>query len=173
MARHNAKTRKKPAPAKAARPVGRPLGFESSFCERARKLCLLGLTDGELADHFEVSESTINKWKVRFPKFLQSINAGREPADAEVAASLYKRATGYTRRIVKTVDDSDGKQLVHVTEEEVAPDALAAQRWLHNRQRRRWRDPTEEGLNGAFGGLATILASIDGQTKGIDQTSEE
>ncbi|MCV5597561.1 hypothetical protein OFN66_28085, partial [Escherichia coli] len=46
---------------------------QEAYAEQARKLCLLGYTDAELADFFEVSESTINKWKLDYPKFSESI----------------------------------------------------------------------------------------------------
>ncbi|MCV5625819.1 hypothetical protein OFN31_29725, partial [Escherichia coli] len=47
--------------------------YQEAYAEQARKLCLLGYTDAELADFFEVSESTINKWKLDYPKFSESI----------------------------------------------------------------------------------------------------
>lgn len=58
----------------------------SEFNEQARKLCLLGATDSELADFFGVCERTINNWKSEFPAFLQSIDAGKISADAIVKA---------------------------------------------------------------------------------------
>ena len=42
---------------------GRPTKYKAEYAEQARKLCLLGATDMEMADFFEVSEFTINKWK--------------------------------------------------------------------------------------------------------------
>ena len=46
--------------------------IKRAYAEQARKLCLLG-TDAELADFFEVSESTINNWKFDYPEFSESI----------------------------------------------------------------------------------------------------
>ena len=37
--------------------MARPTKYQEAYAEQARKLCLLGYTDAELADFFEVSES--------------------------------------------------------------------------------------------------------------------
>jgi uncharacterized protein YjcR len=57
--------------------MARPTKYQEAYAEQARKLCLLGYTDAELADFFEVSESTINKWKLDYPKFSESIKKGK------------------------------------------------------------------------------------------------
>lgn len=57
--------------------MARPTKYQEAYAEQARKLCLLGYTDAELADFFEVSESTINKWKLDYPKFSESIKRVR------------------------------------------------------------------------------------------------
>ncbi len=57
--------------------MARPTKYQEAYAEQARKLCLLGYTDAELADFFEVSESTINKWKLDYPKFSESIKKVR------------------------------------------------------------------------------------------------
>ena len=50
--------------------TGRPSKYQPSFNARAEKLCRLGATDKDLADFFEVSEMTINNWKLKHPAFL-------------------------------------------------------------------------------------------------------
>lgn len=57
--------------------MARPTKYQEAYAEQARKLCLLGYTDAELADFFEVSESTINKWKLDYPEFSESIKKVR------------------------------------------------------------------------------------------------
>lgn len=47
------------------------------------KLCLLGATDKELGDFFNVTEQTINNWKKDFPSFFESIKRGKIDADAK------------------------------------------------------------------------------------------
>ncbi len=68
------------------RPVGRPILFRDEYVEWAYKLCLLGATDVELADFFEVSEDTIYRWKKVRPEFSEAVRRGKANADAEVAA---------------------------------------------------------------------------------------
>ncbi len=68
--------------------MARPTKYQEAYAEQARKLCLLGYTDAELADFFEVSESTINKWKLDYPEFSESIKKGKAVADAEVSDRL-------------------------------------------------------------------------------------
>ena len=73
---------------------GRDSKYQVEYADQAKKLALLGLTDSEMADFFEVAESTFHKWKHDFPAFSESIREGKVEADANVAATLYRRATG-------------------------------------------------------------------------------
>ncbi len=128
--------------------AGRPTDYKEEFNEQAHKLCLLlGATDKQLADYFEVSEKTINTWKAKHPEFLQSIKEGKEFADAKVAESLYKRALGYTHPEEK-IFCSEGQIVTHETEKHYPPDTGAAMAWLKNRQKDKWRDKQEVELGG-------------------------
>ena len=124
------------------RPVGRPTLFRDDYVEQAYKLCLLGATDAELADFFEVCERTINTWKEDYPEFLQSIKAGKASADAAVAESLYKRALGYSH---PDVHISNFQGMITVTDivKHYPPDTGAAFIWLKNRQPHKWKDKVE------------------------------
>ena len=42
---------------------GRPSKYLPAHNEQARKLCLLGYTDDQLADFFNVAVSTLTNWK--------------------------------------------------------------------------------------------------------------
>ena len=87
---------------------GRPSLYREEFAEQARKLCLLGATDQELADFFEIDVRTIYDWKRTKPEFSQAIARGKMLADAEVAAKLYERACGYTHGAIKIYRADDG-----------------------------------------------------------------
>src|SRR5690554_6233051 len=104
---------------------GRPTKYKAEFAEQARKLCLLGATDADLAEFFEVSEQTVNTWKKAHPKFLESIKKGKVLADAEVAARLYERATGYSHPEVKVFQNA-GEIITHEVEKHYPPDTTAA-----------------------------------------------
>ncbi len=140
---------KEPRP-EEAKPIGCPTKYRAIYDEQAFKLCLLGLVDSELADFFEVEESTINNWKKEFPSFLESMNRGKKIANAEVAASLYKRATGFERPdSVKIFMPANASKPVYAKYTEYfPPDASAAFRFLLNREPDKWRDKREVKLEG-------------------------
>lgn len=135
-------------------PEGRPTKYDPAFAKQAMKICLLGATDNEIADFFEVSVATINNWKKEYPEFLESIKEGKKNADLNVVTALYESAQD---RIVKeqqaikvrSVSLKDGKRVederVELVEvEKVIPaDFRSQQFWLKNRQPDKWRDKQE------------------------------
>lgn len=143
--------------------MARPSKYKPEFAEQAVKLCRLGATDKELADFFEVAESTINKWKEDYPEFSESLKAGKGLADAEVAEKLYKRATGYEHPAVKIVANANtGQEHVVSYTERYPPDTTAAIFWLKNRRPDLWRDKTEQKSEVAVtGGVVMIPAKND------------
>ena len=96
---------------------GRPSEFDPAMCEQVTKLCLLGATDEQLADFFEVCVATIYNWKLKHPEFVEAIREGKEDADAKVAKSLYQTA----------IDGNTTAQIF----------------WLKNRRSKEWRDKQE------------------------------
>lgn len=136
-------------------PVGRPSSYKPEYAEHARKLCLLGATDAQLGDFFDVDERTINNWKDAHPEFFQSLKAGKEKADALIAYSLYHRALGYKHDAVKILTVADGNNAgSHVEQvpyvEHYPPDTTAAIFWLKNRRPDLWRDKTETEHTGTL-----------------------
>jgi hypothetical protein len=135
--------------------------YKKEFNEQVYKLCLLGADDKKIADFFDVSESTLNTWKITYPEFLESIKRGKENADAAIAESLYHRAKGYQGKETKFFQ-KEGK-VIDTREVTVdhPPDTTACIFWLKNRHPEVWRDKQElhstvnmpqfnviEGLNG-------------------------
>ena len=62
---------------------------------------VLANLDKQLADFFEVAESTLNLWKLDFPEFSEALKLSKEEADKRVEQSLYRRALGYSHEAVK------------------------------------------------------------------------
>ncbi|MES2782604.1 MAG: hypothetical protein V4657_07405 [Pseudomonadota bacterium] len=137
-------------------PAGRPTDYKAEYATQAQKLCDLGATDTDLADFFEVTERTINRWKINFPEFCQSLKLGKDAADDRVEQSLYRKATGYTFNSEKIFQNS-GEIIRANTVEHVPPSDTAAIFWLKNRRGDKWRDKQEIDLN-ATGALADIIA---------------
>ena len=71
-------------------------------------------------------------WKKQHPSFFQSLNDGKHFADAEVAASLYQRALGYSHKEQRVFNESGKPTIVEVVKE-YPPDTAAAFIWLKNR----------------------------------------
>lgn len=115
-------------------PVGRPSKYKPEYAEQAHKFALVGLTDVQMADYFEVSESTFSLWKNEYPELSEALKSGRQAADANVGKSLYSKAL-------------DG-------------DTTAAIFWLKNRQRANWRDRHEVEHTGTI----DLIASPDPRT---------
>jgi hypothetical protein len=125
------------------RAKGRPSLYRPEFAEQARKLCLLGATDKELAAFWGVSVQTYYDWQKAHPEFLESIMRGKIIADAEVASKLFERACGYVHGAVKFYRGEDGGVIKVPYEVRYPPDTQAASLWLRNRQPHRWRDKHE------------------------------
>ena len=140
---------------------GRPTKYKEEYNEQAYKLCLLGSTDKELANFFEVAESTINLWKLEHEGFSESIKRGKSLADANVAERLYKRAMGYEHKEDK-IFNNNGEPLIVPTIKHVQPDTTAAIFWLKNRQPARWRDKQEVDVT--VSPLNELLKQISGNT---------
>lgn len=131
---------------KPGRP-GRPSKYQPAFDKQAEKLCRLGATDRDIADFFEVSETTLNNWKLRYPSFLESLKRSKDEADALVEQSLFRRATGYTHPAVKFFQ-AGGEILQKAYVEHYPPDATSMIFWLKNRQPDKWRDKRDGGDDG-------------------------
>lgn len=136
--------------------AGQPTKYRPEYCKLALNYCLLRATDKDLGRFLGVDESTINNWKIAHPEFLESINAGKEEADAEVASALKHRAMGYSHQetkvfATKVKAQKEVEGLVVDTEEIVVtkvdvtkhypPDTAAAFIWLKNRAG--WKDKSE------------------------------
>lgn len=122
--------------------------YRDGMAEMAYKLCLLGATDDDLADAFDVDKTTINDWINRGDSFCDAVRSGREVADANVAKALYKRAIGYSHPSVKIFYDRDTGEVIEVPYTEYyPPDTAAIQFWLRCRQRHtdRWNPPPPDG----------------------------
>jgi hypothetical protein len=136
-------------------PAGRPTLYKPEYCIQAAKLCLLGATDEKLADFFDVNVDTIHEWKNVHPEFSDALNTAKDDYDFQVEKALFKRATGYTRKVEKTTKDGVVECL-----EELPPDPTSMIFWLKNRQSRKWRDKQEVEL-----GEQTLQAILEIKSK--------
>lgn len=136
---------------------GRDSLYREEFADQAFKLCLLGAIDTELAAFFEVSVATIYNWKNDHPAFLEATVAGKIKADAEVAHSLYRSATGHELTAEKLMKKDDGTFEAIRYKRYIPGDPSAAFKWLTNRRRQDWAD-TQKVEHGITAELASIIA---------------
>jgi len=121
--------------------MGRPTKYKAEYAEQARKLCLLGATDQEIADFFDVEVRTIHRWKAAHDTFCHSLKAGKEQADDRVERSLFQKAVGYEQDDVKIFMPGGAEAPVYAPyRAKIAPDTTAAIFWLKNRRPESWRD---------------------------------
>jgi hypothetical protein len=133
-----------PPPAAAAKLGHRPTDYKPEMDAIARQLCLLGAKDSQLAEAFDIAESTLNLWKKKHPTFMESLKGGKLQADAAIVQSLYSRAMGMTveeEQAVK-VKAGDGIETVEVVKvkKTLPPDVTACIFWLKNRQPNLWHE---------------------------------
>jgi len=143
--------------------MGRPTKYRPEYAQQVEHLCLLGLTDKEIADYLGVAESTLNKWKNDFPEFSESIKKGKTFADGAVAGALYNRALGYSHP-EDDIRSVGGEIVITPTIKHYPPDTGAAIFWLKNRQPAKWRDkqPEEGKSEGMQAVLERLIAKLPG-----------
>ena len=140
--------------------TGRPSAYKKEYAKQAAKLCALGATDRDVADFFEVSEATVNRWKIAHHDFCESLKVGKEPADDKVEQSLYRKATGYSFDAVKIFQFNGAPVVVNYVEH-VPPSDTACIFWLKNRRPEKWRDkPEGEGGAEIVDALAKLIEAL-------------
>lgn len=122
--------------------MARPTKYKPEYVNQAAKLCMLGATDIEIADFFEINVATLYRWKNEHPEFCESLKVSKEIADDRVERSLFARANGYEHEEVdiRVID----KEIVKTEIRKFyPPDTTAAIFWLKNRRPALWRDKTD------------------------------
>lgn len=121
--------------------------YRAKNADIARELCQRGLKDIEIADVFGVSQSTLSRWRAKYPLFAEAFRLGKRMAHDRVERSLFEKAIGYeyeTERVVQ------GHKVT--LRQQLPPDTAAAIFYLKNRRPMKWKDVQrhESGPAGAF-----------------------
>jgi len=141
--------------------VGAKCQLTAEMVKQTYKLALLGTTEKQIADFFEVSTGTIDYWKQQKPKFKEALRKGKLIADANIAHSLYLSGMGYshpdtvilTNRVNEY--DTEGNVIRSYTEPLIVPtvkhyppNPYAINKWLSCRQRGTWADISKLEVSG-------------------------
>ena len=108
---------------------------------------LSGLTNEQVASNMGIALSTFYEWCNRSAEFVDAIKTTKDIADIQIENALYKRAKGYTVKLVKQKVTKDGEVITYFDEQHVAPDTTAQIFWLKNRKPSVWRDKVEQGIS--------------------------
>ncbi len=131
--------------------------YDATTDERVYRLCLLGLTDAQIAHAIGIVLSNLTLWKDDHPSLFAAMERGKQEADAIVVESLYKRATGYSHPDVH-ISNHKGQVIVTETTTHYPPDVKACMFWLKNRQYENWKDIQRTELTGQGGGPIQLRA---------------
>ena len=168
--------------------AGRKGHYTDEMPKRVFNLCLLGLTDKQIADAIGIKPNVYYYWKQHRPQFAKAIYEGRLEADAKVAKALYQKAIGYSHRDTViltnrvTEYDEKGKAVRSYNEPLIVPivkhyppDAYAANKWLSIRQREYWADVTKSEHTHTFNAkidITHIMETISDTNNYTDQELE-
>lgn len=158
---------------------GRPPLYRDEYAARATDLCLLGLTNEELADRFGVDLKSIERWLVDVPAFRGAVYAGREGADAEIARAMFSAARGYSHaeddiKVVALGNNQGSEIVITPTVKHYPPNYNMANLWMLNRQKRRWPNRESNAAGMGEGGKSpadvarAARAAIDAALRELD-----
>jgi hypothetical protein len=159
---------------------GRPAIYQKKVTDLdlLYRLALLGLTNPELAEFYDVSLTTITRWVKNKQEFRRILKKGREVADADVANSLRREASGY-KYYTKTITTKKKsgevvEETVPATEDEfnaaggtltiqehyARPNTTAQFFWLQNRQPHLWKNKKSVHVSSPDKSMAKIAKML-------------
>jgi hypothetical protein len=110
----------------------------------AAALAAQGKIDTEISDLLQIKRKTLWAWRKRYPEFDAAVADGKDVADEQVKASLFKRANGYeyeeTEITVSPGESSVSTRKVRKIKKHIPPDTTACIFWLKNRRPDEWHD---------------------------------
>ena len=105
------------------------------------KLCMIGATDAEIAMFFDVEPKSLIVWRTQSEAVATALKIGKVPSDQRVERSLFDRAVGCERPMIKVFfNPRTGQVIEHQYMEKYPPDPLSCIFWLKNRRPDVWRE---------------------------------
>ena len=146
------------------RSPGRPTKFTEAIANTILGMAKHGLTDTQMASCVNITEQTLNNWKIAHPDFFESLKEEKAKADMIVADCLYKKATGAikTEELTSGICPKTGDIIETTKVKEHLPDTTSMIFWLKNRDQKRWRDKVDNEVS-----VGTLNINIDKQDEGL------
>jgi hypothetical protein len=125
-----------------------------------------GVRELDIAHNMGISESTFNRWKVKYEAIGNALKTSKAVADRIVENALFRRATGfeYTETVEERVFNKVTNKFEMVVTKKmnkvVLPDTTAQIFWLKNKKPAEWRDRREIESTEAIDKLDSILTGI-------------
>ena len=142
------------------RPVHKkPVRYEDVDFNALKELAQAGYTERQIALALDLTQSSITRWKQRYPEFKDLLQIWKLDADRQVERSLFERATGYVHDEERIYHDKDGKVTRVTVERHYPPDVKACIFWLKNRQKDLWKDKQEIEHSGDGDFAAAIISA--------------
>ncbi|MDI1343505.1 MAG: hypothetical protein PSV22_05305 [Pseudolabrys sp.] len=116
--------------------------YQPIFACVAKRMCVLGALNDDLAVAFNVAEDTIITWRKVHEDFFEACSEGEDLANRRVERSLHARACGYEYKVVKVMRHK-GQPLRVTYLKHVPADVPAAIFWLVNRKPEEWGHPSK------------------------------
>ncbi len=136
--------RKRTRATRVSKKVGRKSKYTRRVPAKAKKLAKKGGTDKEILAALRIGKTTFYRWQEEHREFREALKAGKETADQDVEAALYRRAVGYDLLEVTSEPVGEGRrQKLVVTKtvtKHIPPDPASMIFWLKNRMPKTWRD---------------------------------
>jgi len=128
---------------------------------------MIGATDTEIAMFFDVTVGVLQVWRSQSELVANALKIGKVPSDQRVERSLFDRAVGCERPMIKVFfNPRTGQVVEHQYMEKYPPDPLSCIFWLKNRRPDVWRErydnppvPPEEAAALAQEVLSKLMAT--------------
>lgn len=134
----------------------------------------------DIANKIGISNSTLIKWREKYPEIAEALKNGREIVDYKVENALLKSALGYITKETKVTVLMRGSKVVEKTTEtltkEQAPNVLAIQTWLYNRLPDKWKNTRNRSLIDELDedtNIEIVVSKANGKEIEEDKNNEE
>ncbi len=126
-------------------PGSKPVKWRTTILREVFELARFGMTNREIAEFYQVNQSTIDYWGRTKPEFKEALDDGRLRSSLKVVDSVYKEAVGYKyveehKRYKITTEGEKTLTQHEVTSKYARPNITAAIYLLKVRHGDKWMD---------------------------------